>query len=69
MGTAGLLKKWRNENFSPDSGLKSQVVFLFTGFFNRPTVHSKPKPPNTRQLIQVELVEQAKKSVVLVISY
>jgi len=27
--TVGPLKKWRNENFSPDSGLKSQVVFGF----------------------------------------
>ncbi len=32
------MKKWRNENFSPDSGLKTQVVFLFTGFFNGPIV-------------------------------
>jgi len=38
MGTVGALKKWRNENFSPNPGLKSQVVFLFTEFFNSPTV-------------------------------
>jgi len=38
LGTVGVLKKGRNENFSINSGLKSQVVFLFIGFFNNPTV-------------------------------